>query len=83
MANTATVQATVATGETTAETLLSDVETQLSAGAGLKRAEVDGQVVEWDNTGGMGDRASLKAEIAREAGNRPAVAQINLTKAWG
>ena len=83
MANTHTSTGTVATGETTAETLLTAAETAMATGSGIKRAEVDGQVVEYDRSTGMKERDALKREISREAGTRPAVSQLNLAKAWG
>jgi len=83
MATSHTSTGTVATGDTTAESLLSSAETAMATGAGLKRVEVDGQVTEWDRSTGMKERSDLKREVAREAGRRPAISRLDLAQAWG
>lgn len=83
MATEHTSTGTPATGETTAETIVAGVETAMESAPGLVEVEVDGQRTKWDRKVGMEERAALKREIAREAGNRPAVSRIDLGSAWG
>ena len=82
MATAHTSTGTVATGETTAESLLSSAETAMASNAGVAEVEVDGQRVKYDRGAGMSERSDLKREVAREAGSRPAVSCLDLSQAW-
>jgi len=64
---------------TFAETMLSKYETLLQTSAGLDTVSVDGQSVRYVDLEAKCRR--LKREVAREKGQRPQAASINLARA--
>jgi len=68
---------------THAETMLAAIQAAQAENPGVLSITTDGVTVRYESTKAMNEaRRGLVAEVNRERGRRPAIAQIRLDTAW-
>lgn len=67
---------------TTAETMVTVLETFLASNAGVVEVTVDGQRVKWDRAQALRELQYWQRRVQEEQGKRPRLSTINLGNAW-